>query len=79
MKHYTGQQTFAFNKMQDFRALIPDPGVSVAVEFWNGEQFVADEGSPVTSPEDIGCLGAVVRLTPDPISGGFGFDSETGL
>lgn len=79
MKHYTGQQTFAFNKMQDFRALIPDSGVSVAVEFWNGDQFVIDDKSPVTSPEDISCLGVVVRLTPDPISGGFGFDSETGL
>ena len=43
MNYFTGQKEFAFNKIQEFRALIPDAGVTVAVEFWNGSQWVADE------------------------------------
>jgi hypothetical protein len=79
MNYFTGQKEFAFNKIQEFRALIPDAGVTVAVEFWNGTQWVTDKKSPVDSPSDIGCLGVKVRFTPTPSNGGYGFDSETGL
>lgn len=79
MKHYTGQQVFSFNKIQDFRSLIPDAGVSVEVAFWNGTQFIVDDKSPVTSPTDISCTGVTVRLTPTPAESGYGFDTETGL
>lgn len=79
MNYFTGQKEFAFNKIQELRALIPDTGVTVAVEFWNGAQWVADDNSPVASPSDLSCLGIKVRLTPTPSNGGYGFDSETGL
>lgn len=76
MKHYKGQQEFALNKSQDYRSLIPDVGVSVKVEFYNGSEWVEDDYSPVTDPSDVSCFGEIVRLTPSPISGGFGFGSE---
>lgn len=76
MKYFTGVQEFAFNKLQEYRSLIPDAGVQVAVEFWNGNQWVEDDGSPISTPNDISCAGVRVKLTPTPANGGYGFDVD---
>lgn len=77
MNRYTEAKEFSFNKLQDERALIPDAGTSVVVEFHSGSAWVTDEQSPVTVTKKIYCKGLRVRLTPD--TGGFSFDDGTGI
>ncbi len=74
MARYTTQKEFVFGVGKTERALIPDAGASVAVEYWSGDQWVADSSSPVTSPAKIYTRGVNVRLTPT--SGGFYIDEE---
>ena len=69
---YTSQTEFYFNKLQEYRSIIPDNGTSVTIEFWSGIEWVEDPLSPITSPDAIRCSGVGIRLTPDV--GGFFFD-----
>lgn len=72
---YTSQQDFSFGTLVEFRAVIPDPGTSVTVEFWSGSEWVTDSSSPMTSPDRIFTRGVNVRLTPD--AGGFYIEEDT--
>lgn len=76
MARYTEQKTFSFDKQQEYRAVIPDIGSTVVVEFWSGTMWVADPGSPLTSPDKIFAMGINVRLTP---SAGHGFYIDEGV
>lgn len=78
MARYTEQKTFSFGRQQEYRAVIPDTGSTVVVEFWNGVSWVADAGSPLTSPDKIFALGVNVRLTPS-VGHGFYIDEGVGL
>ncbi len=71
---YTEQKEFSFNKLQELRAIVPDAGTSVTVEFFNGVNWSEDSESPITGPNKIFCKHLKVRLTPDV--GGFFFDEE---
>ena len=71
MRH-TAQKVFSFGKLQELRAVIPDSGTAVTVEFWSGEQWVEDGNSPISTPDTIYALGVNVRLTPS--TGGFFID-----
>lgn len=62
---YTSQQEFAFGALVDLRAIIPDTGTSVTVEFWTGTEWVIDSQSPITSPDQVFTRGVNMRLTPD--------------
>lgn len=74
MARYTAQKEFVFGVGKTERALIPDAGASVAVEYWSGAEWVTDSASPVIDPSKIYTLGVNVRLTPT--SGGFYIDEE---
>ena len=76
MKRHTGQQVFAFNKLQEMRALVPESGVSVTVELWTGNEWIESSGSPVADDRAIFSMGMRLRMTPEPISGSYYFDSE---
>lgn len=72
MGRYTTQTDITFDKSQDWRGVVPDVGVSVAVEYWNGLGWTTDNGSPITSADKLFTKGMRVRLTPS--SGGFWID-----
>lgn len=72
MGRYTSQIDFTFDKSQEWRAVVPDTGASISVEFWNGSSWAVDNLSPITSPDRIFTFGLRVRLTPT--SGGFYID-----
>jgi hypothetical protein len=71
---YTVQTKFSFGTLRENRAIIPDEGASIAVEFWTGEGWSVDSKSPITSPNTIYTKGLQVRLTPT----GGGFHLEEG-
>lgn len=48
--------------------VLPESGVSVAVSYWTGAEYVDDPSSPVTNPVAIQSSSTVVRLVP---SGGY--------
>lgn len=73
---YEAQKVFAFSKMQDCRAIIPDSGTSLTVEAWSGADWVEDTKSPITSPQTIFTNGINVRVTPD-VGGYFIDDAES--
>jgi hypothetical protein len=77
MARYTSQVNLSFDASQEDRAIIPDAGASVAVEFWNGAGWTVDSKSPVTKPTTIFSKGVRVRLTPT--GGGFYLDEGSGL
>ncbi len=72
MARYTVQKEVLFDKTQEYRAVIPDAGASVALEFWNGTTWTTDIMSPITAPERVYTFGLRVRLTPT--GGGFWID-----
>mgnify|MGYP003647817872 CR=1 FL=1 len=54
------------------RAVIPDVGTLVTVEYFSGAGWVPDSASPLATPNSILCKGISVRLTPNV--GGFFID-----
>lgn len=62
MTMYTGMQTFSFGDSSRDRILVPSTGGSVTVEFWNGEGWVIDSDSPMTSPGTIYTRNVRLRL-----------------
>lgn len=72
MSYYTTQQTMSFGDSQEYSTIVPDAGASIAVEFWNGNEYVTDPKSPVTDSNVIFTQNNSVRLTPT--GGGFHID-----
>ena len=72
MARYTAQTHFNSLGRVETRNIIPDAGTSVTVEYYSGDEWVPDSGSPITGPDAISCRGLAVRLTPDV--GGFFID-----
>ncbi len=72
MAYYTVVTEKSFTGLQEFSAIIPDTGASVAVEFWNGNEWVTDTGSPVTEPKQVLTRNMVIKFTPT--DGGFHLD-----
>ena len=63
MARYTTVEVFTFNNLRDSRSLVVD--TSVTLEAWNGEAFIADEKSPLTTGAyEIFTKGLKVRITP---------------
>ena len=77
MSYYTTQQTMSFSGNKEYSSIIPDSGASVAVEFWNGNEYVVDPKSPVTDTNVIFTQNNVMRLTPT--GGGFHIDEGSRL
>lgn len=77
MKRYTEQKTFSFNKLQEYRGVVPDIGASLAVEYYSGEDWVEDQASPMVVPNIIYSAGMTVRITPT--GGGFSIDEAEGI
>jgi hypothetical protein len=77
MPRYTGQYEVSFGVNQNERAIVPDSTASVAVEYWTGTAWAADENSPITKPTTLFTRGLRVRLTPT--GGGFFIEEGEGL
>lgn len=77
MSYYTSQIQRKFNAARQYSAIIPDSGSSIGIEFWNGNEWVADEKSPITTPNKIMTQNSMIRFTPS--SGGFHIDEGAAI
>lgn len=73
MGRYTVETTFTFDKVQEYRGLVPDTGATLTVGYWNGVNYT--NITSVTSPINLFTKGMNIRITP---SGG-GFLIEDGF
>ena len=74
MARYTSEKIFKSIGGVATRNIVPDTGTSVSVEYYSGQEWVADPNSPITTPNIINCRDILMRLTPDV--GGFFIDEE---
>lgn len=74
MGRYSEIKEFSFGTLSDYRAVVPDSGTSLKVEFWSGVNWVEDSKSPITKPEKFFSRNQQVRITPD--AGGFNIDED---
>lgn len=74
MARYTAQKEFVFGVGKTERAVVPDTGTTVTVEYWSGSTWTADSASPISDPSKIYTSGVNVRLTPS--AGGFFIDED---
>ncbi|AUR99397.1 hypothetical protein NVP1265O_18 [Vibrio phage 1.265.O._10N.286.52.F6] len=77
MSYYTTQQTMSFSGNKEYSSIIPDPGASITVEFWNGNEYVTDSKSPITESTVVFTQNNVIRFTPT--TGGFHIDEGSRL
>lgn len=77
MSYHTTQKQFTFNGTSEYASVIPDNGATVTVEFANGNGWVEDPESPISTPSRICSQNNAVRLTPS--GGGFHVDEGNAL
>lgn len=75
-KFEAGTHIFRFGSGARDRIVVPEPDVTVSVEYWSGNVWVLDKDSPITSPSTIYTRYVRIRLQSD---GRFSFDVEEAI
>ena len=74
MALYATQESFSFGTIRESRAVIATG--SVAIEAWNGAEFVADSNSPLLDGNyEVFTRGVRLRLTPE-VGSSFWIDED---
>lgn len=64
MPRITGVYERSYGNWFDAVTVIPESGVSVSVEYYSGQDWIADPESPISTPKAVFVNNMRVRFTP---------------